>query len=280
MSADNEHEPSVGATRSGSGPDEPRPGRSKTKVPLSFWQESLLLVGMAMVLALILKTFLVQAFYIPSTSMREALQRDDRILVQKVSYWFGDIHRGDVVVFDDPAGWLGPEESQSASNPLTRALAVVGLYPTGGHLVKRVIGIGGDTVACDGGDVSVNGQVLDESAYVTLSLQSCTGSWRVNVPADHLWVLGDNRDNSVDSRAHIGDPGGGFIPEDSVVGKVFVVMWPPQHWSLTDRPAIFDDAALDQAAGMGTAAAPIGLALTVALVRRRGTRPRKRDADR
>jgi len=230
---------------------------------------------MALILALIIKTFFLQAFYIPSGSMRDTLKRNDRILVQKVAYWFGDISRGDVVVFDDPADWLGEEDGQSPSNPVTRSLAAIGLYPAGGHLVKRVIGIAGDSVSCRGGVVSVNGEPLDEGDYVTLPKQACQGSWTAPpVPDDHIWVMGDNRNQSVDSRAHMGDPGGGFIPASDVVGKVFVVIWPVKDWSFISRPGAFDDPRLDQAAGLIMSTAPGGLALVAlpALRRRRKKR--------
>jgi signal peptidase I len=244
--------------------------RRPARKPRPLWLETLMLVVTAVVLALLIKTFFVQAFYIPSGSMRDTLRVNDRILVEKMSYWFGDIHRGDIVVFDDPDNWLGEEGGSTPSNPLTKTLSVIGLYPTGGHLVKRVVGVGGDTVACKGGSVLVNGVALQESSYVTLARQACDGSWSVVVPADHLWVLGDNRENSADSRAHMGDPGGGFIPDDDVVGKVFVVVWPLDHFTFLHRPGTFDNPKLDQAAGIITDSAPIGLAFIVVppLVRR------------
>ena len=246
--------------------------RSDEKAPLPAWQETVLLVGTALVLALIVKTFFLQAFYIPSGSMRDTLKVNDRILVQKVAYWFGEINRGDIVVFDDPANWLGEEDGQSPSNAVTKGLATIGLYPTGGHLVKRVIGTEGDSVSCSDGLVSVNGELLDESGYVTLAKQACSGSWTAPpVPDDHIWVMGDNRNHSADSRAHMGDPGGGFIPASDVIGKVFAVVWPAKDWSFINRPAVFDDPQLDQAAGLIWTAAPGGLALVAlpALRRRR-----------
>src|SRR5690554_4128291 len=103
------------------------------------WQESALLLGIALTLAIVIKAFFVQAFYIPSGSMRDTLVRNDRILVQKVSYWGdGQPERGDIVVFADPGGWLDSSEIRTADNPLTKTLELFGLYPTGGHLVKRV----------------------------------------------------------------------------------------------------------------------------------------------
>jgi signal peptidase I len=245
---------------------------------MPIWQETLLLVGSAVVLALIIKTFFLQAFYIPSGSMRDTLQVDDRILVQKVSYWFGDVERGDIVVFDDPGGWLGADEGAGPGNPVTKAMSALGLYPTGGHLVKRVVGVGGDTVACDTrGDLLVNGEVLDETSYVTVPEQSCTEEFEVEVPDGYLWVMGDNRRHSADSRAHIGQPGGGFIPEDDVVGKVFVVVWPFDRWELVHRPGTFDNPALDRAAGLALDTAPVGLALAGVPPLYRRLRSRRRD---
>lgn len=232
---------------------------------LPAWAETALLVATALVVAVLVKTLFLQAFYIPSGSMRQTLQKDDRILVEKVSYWFDDVQRGDVVVFDDPANWLSREDGQTPDGTIRKTLAAIGLYPTGGHLVKRVIGVGGDTVACASGRVSVNGAALDEDAYVTLPPNPCTGRWTVQVPAGHLWVMGDNRSHSADSRVHIGDPGGGYIPVDDVVGKVFVVVWPWSRWQLLNKPGTFDDPALDQAAGFVSTTAPFGLALTMCL---------------
>ena len=132
---------------------------------LPFWQELLLLLGIALLLAIAIKALFLQAFYIPSGSMEDTLVFNDRILVQKVSYWGGGTpQRGDVVVFADPGSWLPPQESAGATSPVARGLEVFGLYPTGGHLVKRVIGVGGDTVACCDrqGRVTVNGEPLEE----------------------------------------------------------------------------------------------------------------------
>jgi signal peptidase I len=236
------------------------PESNKKAMPV--WQETLLLLGTALVLALVIKTLFLQAFYIPSGSMRETLEVNDRILVQKVSYWFGDVERGDIVVFDDPAGWLPRESGESNGNAVTKGLAKIGLFPTGGHLVKRVIGVGGDTVACEDGEVLVNGTALDEDEYVTLPRKACTTAWTVEVPEGRIWVMGDNRNQSADSRVHLGDEGGGAIPVDDVVGKVFVVVWPIGHWDFITRPDTFD--ALDEASGLTTGLVPAGLALGLA----------------
>ncbi|MEJ7707482.1 MAG: signal peptidase I [Nocardioidaceae bacterium] len=249
------------------------PAAADEKKSMPAWQEMILLVATAIVLALVIKTFLLQAFYIPSVSMRTTLEVDDRILVEKVSDWFGDVERGDMVVFDDPAQWLGPGGGQEPGNALTKTLSVIGLYPTGGHLVKRVIGIGGDTVACVEGTVEVNGVALDESDYVTLPRQACADTFNVKVPADHIWVMGDNREQSGDSRAHLGDPGGGFIPVDDIVGKVFVTVWPLDRWQFFDRPETLDNAAQTSAVLL-LDSAPLGMAVLAPIVIRRRRRSR------
>src|SRR3954453_10144980 len=121
----------------------PAVGESRRRRSLPGWGETIVLLVLALVVSAIVKTFLVQMFFVPSGSMRPLLVDDDRILVQKISYWGGGhVERGDVVVFDDPDGrWLGPESAQHLTH-VQKALSEVGLYPTGGHLVKRVIAVG------------------------------------------------------------------------------------------------------------------------------------------
>ena len=214
----------------------------------------MLLLGIALVLALIVKTFFVQAFYIPSGSMEPTLIKDDRILVEKVSYWAGDVDRGDVVVFDDPGGWLDKEQSSEPSNALQKGLELVGLYPSGGHLVKRVIGVGGDRVSYCGGAsrVRVNGQLIDEPYLpdggegFEVPKRSKPDCSVVDVPADELWVMGDNRGNSADSRAHTGGPGGGTISVDEVVGKDWLIVWPWDRIGTVSDDHAFDNDELDE----------------------------------
>jgi signal peptidase I len=175
--------------------------------------------------------------------MNDTLVLNDRILVQKVSYWGdGDPQRGDIVVFSDPGGWLEGPAAATTTNPVVRGLELFGLYPTGGHLVKRVIGVGGDRVrCCDAeGRILVNGVALNEQAYLAEDEKPSMIDFDVRVQDGYLWVQGDNRSNSADSRVHLGDPGGGQVPVDEVVGKVFAVVWPLGHAKLTQRPATFE----------------------------------------
>ena len=232
------------------------PPEQPSKKHLPLWQETLLLLTIAIVLAVVIKAFFVQAFYIPSESMEPGLVKNDRILVEKTSYWFGGTpQRGDVVVFKDPGGWLSEEEDAGPANPVGKLMAKVGLYPSGGHLVKRVIGVSGDTIHCcdKQGRISVNGQPLDEGGYVkTTPGMACNGpmtttcDWTAGpVPAGTVFVMGDNRDNSDDSTRHlcrphipdcVPDP---FVPVSDVVGKVFVLLWPKDRFHVLDRPADF-----------------------------------------
>ena len=211
---------------------------------MPLWQETILLLGLALVLAIIIKSLFVQAFYIPSPSMEPQFVKDDRILVQKVSYWGGaSPSRGDIVVFKDPGGWLDAAESGKPDSPVTRLMEKIGLYPTGGHLVKRVIGIGGDrVVCCDAKNrVTVNGQPLDEKAYLPKGTSASQIKFDRKVPNEHLWMMGDNRSFSYDSRGHMGGPGGGFVSEDLVVGKVFTLIWPWKRAEFIHRPSTFED---------------------------------------
>ena len=219
------------------------PAHRKRRIPAAV--EFVVLVAVAIGVALLIKTFFVQMFFVPSTSMSPLFVKNDRILVQKVSYWTGDVRRGDVVVFDDPGGqWLGDPVIEL--NPVQKALATIGLYPTGGHLVKRVIGVGGDRVVCcdSEGRVTVNGVALEEESYIK-GLRPSRKKFDVTVPEGALWVMGDNRNNSEDSRFHQDLDSLGFVQVDEVVGKVWAIVWPASRITRLDRPEIFDDPALD-----------------------------------
>jgi signal peptidase I len=237
----------------------PQVERRKGKHHLPLWQETILLLAVALGLAVLIKAILVQAFYIPSESMEPGLVKNDRILVQKVSYWFGGTpQRGDVVVFKDPGGWLPPQDAAGPTNRIAQVMEKVGLYPSGGHLVKRVVGIAGDTVKCcdDEGRIQVNGVSIDEQGYATPGAGDCYGpmkgcnpGWRApEVPAGHIFVMGDNRSRSADSSWHIcGRPstdcthGDEFVSTGLVVGKVFVLLWPRDHFKWLHRPNSFDE---------------------------------------
>jgi signal peptidase I len=219
-----------------------RGGHRAQRTHLPLWQEMGLLLGIALLLAVVIKALFMQAFYIPSGSMNDTLVFNDRILVQKISYWSGEPERGDIVVFSDPGGWLDASQGPRPGNPLSKGLELVGLFPTGGHLVKRVIAVGGDTVRCcdKQGRVRVNGTPLRERPYLAPGTRPSLTTFEQKVPEGYLWVMGDNRAESADSRVHLGDPGGGFVPVDNVVGKVFAVVWPLGHMKLLERPQTFE----------------------------------------
>lgn len=214
---------------------------TEEKRQLPLWQESILLVATALVLALIVKTFFFQAFYIPSASMVPTFVEDDKLLVQKWSYWSGGPDRGDIVVFRDPGNWLGPLES-SGTTGVQKALETIGLFPSGGHLIKRVVGVGGDTVACcdEQGRTTVNGASVDEP-YLANQEANKEQTFEIDVPQGYLWVQGDNRGNSQDSRAHLAEAGRGLIAEDDVVGKAWLRVWPMDRFGLLDGTDAFDE---------------------------------------
>jgi len=255
-------------SRSSTSPDSPPPGKSKPPHALPVWQESILLLVLAVVIALVIKSFFVQAFYIPSASMEPGLQggpgtkTDDRVLVEKPSYWGnGSPQRGDIVVFSDPGGWLDAEESAQPTNAVSKVLGKIGLFPSGGHLVKRVIGVAGDTVSVNNkGQITVNGHALDESSYAKPANHACGSNkpgtcygpmpdvahWKAGpIPPGYLFVMGDNRNNSADSSYHLCTKNetdcsqSPWVPVDDVVGKVVSLVWPLGRAGIVHRPADF-----------------------------------------
>ncbi len=222
--------------------------RSPGRRALSALRELAVIVVSALALSLLIKTFLVQAFFIPSSSMEDTLQVDDRVLVSKLAPALFEVHRGDVVVFKDPGGWLPPTREKRTDGPgrfMTNLLTFTGLLPAdaGEHLIKRVIGVGGDTVSCcdDEGRLSVNGVPLEEPYLKSGSVPSEVPFTAV-VPDGYVWVMGDNRQDSADSRFHTGEPGGGAVPLRNVVGIAQVRMWPLDRFTIMRNPgAVFSE---------------------------------------
>lgn len=221
-----------------------------------------LLVGVAVLIALVLKTFLVQAFVIPSGSMEQTIRIGDRVLVDKFTPWFGsEPQRGDVVVFRDPGGWLRGEQTTQKDDPVVikqvkEGLAFIGLLPSDDEkdLIKRVVGVGGDRVKCcdTQGRVTVNGVPLTED-YLYPGDRPSTTPFDVEVPEGRLWVMGDHRSNSADSRFHQ-DTDFGTVSEEEVVGRAMVIAWPFGHWTTLDEPKTY--ASVSDSASGSTAAPP------------------------
>lgn len=219
----------------------------------SFWREMPVLVVIALVLALLIKTFLVQAFYIPSGSMEPTLQVGDRVLVNRLVYRFSEPKRGDVVVFNGVDSWTPEVTVAEPANPIVRGLRdVAGLFgfasPSEKDFVKRVVGVPGDHVKCcdSRGRITVNGVPLDEP-YLYPGNPPSQQRFDITVPEGRLWVMGDHRSESSDSRYHLGDPGGGTIPIDHVVGKAFAVVWPFKDIAWLSTPKTYDNPALESA---------------------------------
>jgi signal peptidase I len=206
-------------------------------------REVVLVLVIALGLSLLIKTFLVQAFFIPSPSMESTLIRGDRVLVSKLTPGPFDLKRGQVVVFADPDNWLSATERApegAIRSGIRSALTFVGLLPADSdeHLIKRLIGLPGDkVVCCDANDrLTVNGVSVDEP-YVYSGDQPSEMTFSITVPADHIWVMGDHRLVSRDSRYHQDDAGGGSVPIKDVVGRAFVTVWPLDRAGLLRIPS-------------------------------------------
>ena len=228
-------------------PDEPA-STPAGKRRRHFWRELLVIVVVAAVLTLVVKAFVAQVYKIPTGSMENTLQINDRVLVNKLVYHFRGIDRGDIVVFSGQDSW-GPDAPPPSNNGFVRlwdeVLSDIGLQSSQTYYIKRVIGLPGDKVACcTDGKVTVNGVPLNETSYLYPGDAPSFPFKTVTVPAGHLWVMGDHRGDSDDSRYHSSDPGGGAIPENEVVGRAFLIIWPPSQFRDLPIPSTFDQAAL------------------------------------
>jgi len=216
----------------------------------SVLREVAIIIMVALVLSVLVRSFVAQAFFIPSASMENTLQVQDRILVSKLSTEISGVHRGEIVVFVDPGGWL-PEAvpPTGATGVVRRLLMWVGLLPsdTGEDLVKRTIAVAGDHIVCcdSHSRIVLNGIPLVES-YIKPGNGTDQVRFDLTVPAGRVFVMGDNRADSEDSRFHL-DVAWGTIPVSHVVGRVVGVMWPSSSWSGAPIPAIFENPALDAA---------------------------------
>lgn len=231
---------------------------AERKKKRSFVRELPLLLAIALVLALVIKSLLIQTFFIPSGSMENTLLPGDRVLVNKAVYRLRDIRRGEVVVFNGENSFNGaqPAVEAAADGVFASAFGSVGGWfgasaPGEKDYIKRVIGLPGDRVSCCDahGRLSVNGVPLDESAYLYPGDRPSLEPFDIVVPEDRLWVMGDHRSVSQDSRAHLGQPGGGTVPIDKVVGRAFVIVWPLSHAGSLGIPETFSQPGLS---GSGT----------------------------
>jgi len=217
--------------------EESRPGG------LTLLKETGIIVVSALIVSWLIKTFLIQAFFIPSESMEDTFERGDRVMVSRLVPRFFEVHRGDIVVFKDPGDWLThypTTDRGPIGNALVTIFTGVGLLPqdSGEHLVKRTIGVAGDHVACcnAAGLVTVNGTPISEQLYLRPGAIPSQIAFDVVVPPDSLFVMGDNRQNSADSRFNTDKPYGGFVPVENVVGTAFATVWPFSRAMLLRNP--------------------------------------------
>ncbi len=267
--------------------------KQRRKAP---WWELPALIALAIVIAILVKTFLVQPFYIPSESMEKTLHgcpgcSGDRILVSKIVYDFRDPHPGDIVVFNAPPGWDDEPPQQPPSNPVLRVIRgfgqLIGFVPPDGLvLVKRVIATGGQTVKGNSaGDVFISNsgpkgpyRKLDETYVYETGPDPQAKFGPITVPKGRLWVMGDHRDRSADSRYHCGDGGSegpdnsscnataATVPISDVIGKAVLIAWPPSRWTTLGTPKTFETASAGLA---GTGLVPVAVVAPVFFVLRR-----------
>lgn len=252
--------------------DAPRTAARARRRHHSFWRELPLLIIIALVIALLVKTYVIQAFFIPSGSMENTLDIGDKIVVNKLVYHFRSIQPGDIIVFDGAGSWTSAPPSRPSSDPVVRVYdvtlkplfeSVAGLFGTAPgqtDFIKRVIGVPGDHVACctAQGLVTVNGVPLHEQSYLypgetpNEAPAGFSGQFNITVPPGRLWVMGDNRAVSDDSRLRQSDPGHGTIPESSVIGRAFMIVWPPSRWRILPIPSTFLQPGIEKSAAAAT----------------------------
>jgi signal peptidase I len=230
-----------------------KPAARRGRRKRSFWREFPILVVVALLLAVVIKTYAIQAFFIPSGSMENTLEINDRVLVNKLVYDVRGIHRGDIVVFNGDGSWdpgTAPRDTNFVVKFAQGFASMFGFGHPGDILIKRVIGLPGDKVACCDaqGRVTVNGIPLTEQSYLYPGDTPSEIRFNTVVPPGRLWVMGDHRLISDDSRNHLGQPGGGTIPENAVIGRAFVIIWPISRWRILPIPATFEQPKLSAAA--------------------------------
>jgi signal peptidase I len=231
----------------------------KPKKKKNFFREVGTIVIAAIALTVLIKIFVIQVYEIPSPSMENTLMVGDRVLVNKLVYHFRGVARGDIIVFSGAGSWgdlNGNPIPPPPSNPVERGwddvLGAIGLRSDTTYYIKRVIGLPGDHIYCNGtgGPVEVNGVPLNESSYLIPGAEPSTLPINVTVPAGRLYVLGDNRPESEDSRYHGDDGYSGTIPEDEVTGRAFLIIWPPSNFGDLPIPNTFQQAALHTSAAV------------------------------
>lgn len=207
-------------------------------------QEFVVIAVIALLISFLVKTFVAQPFFIPSQSMENTLDVGDRIVVSKFTPQHSPLHRGDVIVFTQPTTWgpPTPENSNALSRAVKNALTFVGILPGGGqHVVKRLIGLPGDKVVCANDQLKVNGTTLQENSFLKPGSHPCGAPFSITVPQGKVWVMGDNRDNSYDSRGHDDGSGRpGSVPESDITGQVVAIAWPiGRAQSVNAHPEVF-----------------------------------------